>query len=255
MNLPSNNATMSSKEIAELTGKLHKNVMRDIRNMQPAWQNVTGRKFELSEFKDSTGRKLPMFKLTQKECLFIATKFNDEARAKLVLRWYQLETKQVAQVNHSAELEKLTELATQTLKGLNVVSTTLSNYNERISNLENQVLTNKPPKHQAAKLALEVIDARAQEYDFAKINGHNVRRIIVNERVYYSINDILQAIGVSTGSGQVAKKLNRNAPHTVAKIHIFGNTHPAWFCTKHGIDLIQSGSRKLNGSRIKCELN
>ena len=29
--------------------------------------------------------------LTKTECLYIATKFNDEARAKLVLRWQQLE--------------------------------------------------------------------------------------------------------------------------------------------------------------------
>jgi hypothetical protein len=29
--------------------------------------------------------------LTKTECLYIATKFNDETRAKLVLRWEELE--------------------------------------------------------------------------------------------------------------------------------------------------------------------
>lgn len=33
----------------------------------------------------------PCYELTKIECLYIATKFNDEARAKLVLRWEQLE--------------------------------------------------------------------------------------------------------------------------------------------------------------------
>jgi hypothetical protein len=33
--------------------------------------------------------------LTKTECLYIATKFNDEARAKLVLRWEQLEQEEV----------------------------------------------------------------------------------------------------------------------------------------------------------------
>ena len=34
---------------------------------------------------------MPCYQLTKTECLYIATKFNDEARARLVLRWEQLE--------------------------------------------------------------------------------------------------------------------------------------------------------------------
>jgi phage regulator Rha-like protein len=33
----------------------------------------------------------PCYSLTKTECLYIATKFNDEARARLVLRWEELE--------------------------------------------------------------------------------------------------------------------------------------------------------------------
>ena len=83
--------TMTSLEIAELTGKQHKNIMQAIRNMEPAWEKITGLKFQLSTYKDSTGRSLPCYQLTKTECLYIATKFNDEARAKLVLRWQELE--------------------------------------------------------------------------------------------------------------------------------------------------------------------
>ncbi|MCS2336773.1 Rha family transcriptional regulator [Bacteroides sp. BFG-606] len=83
--------TMSSIEIAELTGKPHNDVLKAIRAMEPAWEKVAEGKFSLSEYKDSTGRKLPMYELNKIECLYIATKFNDEARAKLVLRWEQLE--------------------------------------------------------------------------------------------------------------------------------------------------------------------
>ena len=82
---------MTSLEIADLTGKQHKNVMRDIRNMEPAWEKVYGLKFELIEYKDQLGRLKPCYSLTKTECLYIATKFNDEARAKLVLRWEELE--------------------------------------------------------------------------------------------------------------------------------------------------------------------
>ena len=38
---------MTSLEIAELTGKMHKDVMKAIRNMEPAWEKVQGRKFAL----------------------------------------------------------------------------------------------------------------------------------------------------------------------------------------------------------------
>ena len=39
-----------------------------------------------------------MFLLNKEECLYIATKFNDEARAKLVLRWEELERKNAPQL-------------------------------------------------------------------------------------------------------------------------------------------------------------
>ena len=86
-----NNQHMTSLEIAEVAGKQHKDVLKAIRNMEPAWANITGRKFALSTYKDPTGRTLPCYSLTKTECLYIATKFNDEARARLVLRWETLE--------------------------------------------------------------------------------------------------------------------------------------------------------------------
>ena len=70
--------TMSSREIAELTGKRHDNVIAAIREMEPAWEKVTHLRFKVSGYKDSTGRKLPMYELSKKECLYVATKFNDE---------------------------------------------------------------------------------------------------------------------------------------------------------------------------------
>ena len=83
---------MSSKEIAELTGRNHNSVMRSIRNMEPAWEKVNGCKFALVDYEDEKGELRPMYLLTKKECLYISTKFNDEARAKLVCRWESLET-------------------------------------------------------------------------------------------------------------------------------------------------------------------
>lgn len=90
-----NDERMTSLQIAEVTGKRHKDVMRAIRNMESAWQNVCGRKFTLTsqnvEMPNGGNRCDPCYSLTKEECLYIATKFNDEARAKLVRRWKELE--------------------------------------------------------------------------------------------------------------------------------------------------------------------
>lgn len=87
--------TMTSLEIAELTGKQHKDVMKAIRNMEPAWVKVQGRNFALLSriynLPNGGTKEVPCYVLTKTECLYIATKFNDEARAKLVLRWEELE--------------------------------------------------------------------------------------------------------------------------------------------------------------------
>ena len=88
--------TMTSLEIAELTGKQHKHVMEAIRKMEPAWVKTCGSNFRLTSrtiVQPNGGtREVPCYQLTKTECLYIATKFNDEARAKLVLRWEELET-------------------------------------------------------------------------------------------------------------------------------------------------------------------
>lgn len=82
---------MTSLQIAEITARLHKNVMRAIRNMEPAWEKINGRKFELVDYKDEKGETRPCYSLNKEESLYIATKFNDEARAKLIKRWKELE--------------------------------------------------------------------------------------------------------------------------------------------------------------------
>ena len=69
--------------------------MEAIRKMEPAWIKICGSIFRLTSrtIKQPNGgtREVPCYSLTKTECLYIATKFNDEARAKLVLRWEELE--------------------------------------------------------------------------------------------------------------------------------------------------------------------
>jgi phage regulator Rha-like protein len=86
---------ITSLDIAKLTGKEHRNVLRDIRNMEPAWEKLHQLKFEQMQIRENlpnNGYRLrKVYALTKLECLYIATKYDDVSRAKLVLRWEELE--------------------------------------------------------------------------------------------------------------------------------------------------------------------
>ena len=102
---------MTSLEIAQLTGKQHKHLMEAIRKMEPTWEKVHGSKFRLMsrevEIGNGAVRHDPCYSLTKTETLYIATKFNDEARAKLVLRWEELELAHRGQSPCASELRLL----------------------------------------------------------------------------------------------------------------------------------------------------
>ena len=88
---------MTSLDIAELCGKPHNDILKAIRKMEPAWVKINGGKFSLVEYKDSKGELRPCYSLSKTETLYIATKFKDEMRAKLVLRWEELERERLEQ--------------------------------------------------------------------------------------------------------------------------------------------------------------
>ena len=61
---------MTSLEIAEVTGKQHYHLMRDIRNMEAAWEKVNGTKFGLVDYRDAKGEIRPCYSLSKTECLY-----------------------------------------------------------------------------------------------------------------------------------------------------------------------------------------
>jgi anti-repressor protein len=99
-------ATMTSLEIAEIAGKQHKDLLRSIRNMEPAWEGASGRKFALAKYIDKQGKPREQYELTKREVLYVTSKFSDEIRALLILRLEELELqdqKAVPNFNNPAE--------------------------------------------------------------------------------------------------------------------------------------------------------
>ena len=85
---------MSSMDLANFVGKRHADLLRDLRKMSDAWEKVSKRKFALVDYVDNKGEKRPMYNLDKVEILFIASKYNDELRAKIIIRLAELEMNQ-----------------------------------------------------------------------------------------------------------------------------------------------------------------
>lgn len=136
--------TMTSLEIAEITGRNHKDVMRSIREMEDAWVKVNGRKFALVEYKDAKGEMRPCYSLSKTECLYVATKFNDEARAKLILRWEELETKEVSVAKVPTTFAEALRLAADQAERLEEQERQLAASSKEIVELSGTIATMQP---------------------------------------------------------------------------------------------------------------
>lgn len=135
---------MTSMEIAEVTGRNHKDVLRSIREMEDAWAKVNGRKFALVEYKDLKGEMRPCYSLTKTECLYVATKFNDEARARLVLRWEELEIKETAFTKVPTTFAEALRLAADQAEKIEAQQKQLEANSKEIVELSGTIATMQP---------------------------------------------------------------------------------------------------------------
>lgn len=82
--------TMTSREIAELTGKQHKDVLHDIRKMLEDL-GLTSADFS-ADLPDAYGRLQPAFQLPKRECLILISGYSIAMRARIIDRWHELES-------------------------------------------------------------------------------------------------------------------------------------------------------------------
>ena len=85
---------MTSLEIAEVTGKRHDAVLRDIRNILS--QGAAAHNFVVGEYKDKNNQSRPMFQLTPKGCLILASGYDVVLREKIINKLEEYQQKERA---------------------------------------------------------------------------------------------------------------------------------------------------------------
>lgn len=169
------NWRISSRQLAETIGVEHHNLLRDIRKMEPSWTGFNQLKFDLVNYIDAKGEVRPCYMLKPEEVLFIATKFDDVSRAKLVLRWKELEDLRIAeyyalkgQVSESDEKVKRANLLVAASRGnynyeVGRRDDTIASLRKQLYNLKQEMLRNEQGAIERENMLRAQIEGRAME--------------------------------------------------------------------------------------------
>lgn len=154
------NQTMSSGEIAKLTGKEHKNVLADIRKLLIEL-GIDSAEFS-AQYKDSSGKENLLFNLPKRECLILVSGYSIKMRAAIIDRWQELENATQVIAN-TLQIDK--EAMIKELKQDDTINMLKSRIEAR--NLKLQALKDKLAKQK------QVLDARTTKLlaQGAKVKG------------------------------------------------------------------------------------
>jgi len=151
--------TMSSLEIAELTGKQHKEVLRDIRNILDQAE-ISSAQF-CSVYKDQQLIERPCFKLPRRECDLVIAGYSVKYRLAIIDRWQELES--------TAQL-KLPQTYVEALRALADESEAKQKALEQLSAAEQQIEADKPKVDFA--MAVRNLDGSCMIGELAKVLGY-----------------------------------------------------------------------------------
>lgn len=110
--------TMSSKEIAELTGKEHRNVLRDCDKLNEEYEKLGLLKIEQGSYtlKNTGDQQHRVMYLTKMQTFDLMTGYNTELRIKVNRRWAELEEEKMKQENEKKRITEPTEYDKEALK-------------------------------------------------------------------------------------------------------------------------------------------
>jgi len=95
-NLEEAPVTMSSREIASLTGKRHDHVLRDCDELNESYESMGLPKIGESTYKAENGHTYREYRLTRMQCFDLMTGYSRKLRIKVNRRWKESEKKERA---------------------------------------------------------------------------------------------------------------------------------------------------------------
>lgn len=212
---------MTSLQIAEVTGKNHKDVLRDIRNLLT--QGVAVRNFALGEYKDKNNQSRPMYELTPKGCLILASGYDVVLREKIIDKLEEYQQKERANMITLPDFTDPAEAAIAWAK----------EYREKkVLAIENDSLKieNKILEKENVELASEVQELK---------HDRNYLDIIMRSRSLMTVSQIAQDYGMS------AKAFNQQ----LAKMGIQYKNNEQWILYSRYKDCGYVSSRTIDITR------
>ena len=181
---------MTSLQIAEVTGKQHKNVMRDIKNILEQGANELN--FELVNYKDKKGEDRPMYNLTPKGCLILASGYDVVLREKIIDKLEEYQQKERANMIALPNFEDPAEAAMAWAKEYRekkVLAIENKKLEEEINQLalENQELKNDKNYLDIIMRSKELLTISQIAQDYG-MSGKAMNQQLVKMGIQYSIN-------------------------------------------------------------------
>ena len=137
--LSANGDRMSSLEIAELTGKKHAHIMRDIRALLD--QGVAQTNFGLGSYTDANNQLRPCYRLTKKGSLILASGYDAKLRERIIDRWEELETKARKPLTSAEMLLQQCQMLVEQERRLKDVEENQKNIEEKVAVIEAKTQT------------------------------------------------------------------------------------------------------------------
>lgn len=214
--------SITSVEIAEEVGKAHNDLLKSIRKMEPTWTKVNGGNFSLVEYIDSKGESRPCYQFNYEEFMFVASKFDDERRARLVMRWGKLETGQATPI-HQMVQQPIQQPLVQPLK-----TTTLKEQVWWVEKMQKKFRLNDSS-------TLEMY----QEISNQRGGILPIPKYIDSEGAILSASDLFKRMGYKNGKGLTAK-LNiilkeKGILEQIERSTSHGETTRFWSITEEGL--------------------
>lgn len=221
--------SVTSLQVAEAFGKSHKNVLADIRGtIAKCSESFTGLNFQLSGYKDNTGRNLPMYLLTKDGLLMVTMGYTTPEAM-------QMKEAYIARFN---EMEEQIKQATQ------LQATQLPNFNDPVeaarawADKEEQ----RRLEEHAKLMALETIEVQKPLVQIAETR--------IDKKGCFSITDVNRSLGLKRGQitrwaksqGFIHQRLTEvnNAGLKYFKVYSTDGVHNQIGITEDGVQLIKN---------------